>query len=214
MILLGKRGWFLVGVCLAFAFVLASCKVGPPKGVTAFVIEDSTEFASAMLLYPKSEEYRLPLKLKYVDTNTFQTTASLAPGLYTLVVRTEMGRYTKIPVEIESGKQLYHVSLGPSIADESNASETTGQHKLRGKLYVSQGQMPSEVVAIFADRDIVVRRANVQSDGRFELEAPRNGVFWIELFAFTSDGKQWKWEKRIDLSKNQEVPLVALRALE
>ncbi len=197
--------------CVVSLFV--SCKVGPPKGVTAFIIEDPTEFASAMLIYPNSSEYRLPLKLKYVDTNTFQTTATLAPGIYTLVVRTEMGRYMKTPVEIEPGKQLYTVSLGPTIADE-NKTDQQATRKFGGKLYVSDGELPKEVVAIFADRDVIVRRANVDANGNFEIEAPSNGVFWIELLAFNSKGKLWKWEKRLDLKNDQVLPLIPLRPIE
>lgn len=188
---------------------LFSCKVGPPKGVTAFVVDDTTEYASAMLLYPKSEEYRLPLKLKYVDTNTFQTTATLAPGSYTLVVRTDMGRYVKIPVEIEANKRLYRVSSGPLIADEDNV-KSSGSPRLRGKITIPNGQpQAQEVVAIFVDRDVTVKRATVAADGQFEIEAPRQGQFHIELFAL-SPKDVWKWESKDPLEVKQTTELSSL----
>lgn len=190
---------------------LVGCLGGPPKGVTAFVIEDQTEFAAAMLLYPKSEEFRLPLKLKYVDTNTFQTTATLAPGYYTLVLRTEQGRFLKTPVEIEPGKQLYRVSLLPIETDEATFRGDR-LPRFRGKVYVSEGKLPSELVVVFVGRDVVVRRTAVAADGNFEIEVPKSGTYWIELFSLGDSPAKWERGK-VDLTKDVDVGLVALRPL-
>ncbi|MCX7625899.1 MAG: hypothetical protein N2Z21_06775 [Candidatus Sumerlaeaceae bacterium] len=205
----GKTAWSFL---FFLAVSLLGCQVGPPKGVTAFIVDEPTEFASAMLMFPKSEEYRLPLKLKYVDTNTFQTTATLPPGRYTLVVRTEMGRYMKIPVDIEAGKRLYHVNTGPTIADEDLIVQKP-TNLLRGKVQVPSGEQPREVLVLFVEHDAILKRVAVSSDGRFEVAAPHEGTFWIEMFAFT-DKKRWKWEGGpYDLRKSVDLDLVYLRSL-
>lgn len=191
---------------------LVGCRVGPPKGVTAFIVDEPTEFASAMLMYPKSEEYRLPLKLKYVDTNTFQTTATLAPGRYMLVLRTEMGRYVKVPLDIEPNKRLYHVNTGPTIADDDPSLQKPNNF-LRGRAQVLGGEQLRELLVLFVEHDAVLKRVAVSSDGRFEVEAPHDGSFWIEIFAF-SDKKRWKWEGGpYDLRKSVDLDLIYLRNL-
>lgn len=197
-----------------FVLLLAmvGCRVGPPKGVTAFIVDEPTEFASAMLMYPKSEEYRLPLKLKYVDTNTFQTTATLAPGRYMLVLRTEMGRYMKVPVDIEANKRLYYVNTGPTIADDDQSFQKPTNF-LRGRAQVPSGEQLRELVVLFVEHDAVLKRVAVSSDGRFEVEAPHDGSFWIEIFAF-SDKKKWKWEGGpYDLRKSVDLDLIYMRNL-
>jgi len=203
----------LVLMTLWAGFFLVGCLVGPPKGVTAFVIDDKTEYAGAMLIYPKSEEARLPLKLKFVDTNTFQTTATLAPGPYMIVLRTEMGRFLKVPVQIETGKNLYHVSVAPAVAAEPGEDSQHGA-TLRGTIYVHEGQIPREVAIVFVDRDVVVRRAAVAENGRFEVEAPARAVYWVEIFGFTPT-RGWKWQRgKIDLRQNLDLQLVPMQPLE
>ncbi len=210
--LLKRRARFYAAGLVVTLF-FAGCKVGPPKGVTAFVVEGPTEYISAMLLYPASEENRPPLKLKYVDRNTFQTTATLASGSYRLVLRAEPGRYINTPVTIEEGKRLYQLAVMPVTAEDFSVTKERPP-KLSGVLYVPEGEMPREIVTVFVSQDVNVRRTHVAEHGRFEIQPPAKGTYWIEIFGRNSKG-MWKWEKgKVELLSDTNLELVPLRRLD
>jgi len=199
------------GISIALLFGLLACEIPPPKGVTAFIIEDATEYASALLVFPESEEHRPPLKLKYADANTFQTTATLSPGKYTLVVRTEWGRYAKAPVEIEAEKKLYRLKIQPQPGGDTTPAQSLTL--IRGKVFVREGPLPREIYVLMVARDATLKRTPVLPDGSFSIQVPAPGTYWIQIF--TVGTKALRWEHRaLEVRRETDLGQVPLRPVE
>lgn len=184
----------------------SGCELQPPKGVTAFRFEDKREVQSAQLIPPKSDEMRGAIRLKFIDTNLFQTTATLAPGRYGLVVRLGEGQYLRTEIEIVPDRQLYRI---PPLTSVGSTPVTSGP-RLEGRLYVREGQMPHEVVVLFISHDVVIRRVPVGGDGRFRVEAPAKGSYRVELVAPSAPAWIWSADK-LDLSSDVSLDLVVMR---
>lgn len=184
----------------------SGCELQPPKGVTAFRFEDKREVQSAQLIPPKSDEMRGAIRLKFIDTNLFQTTATLAPGRYGLVVRLGEGQYLRTEIEIVPNQQLYRIPTFTSVA----SPPVTLEPRLEGRLYVREGKMPHEVVVLFISHDVVIRRVPVGGDGRFSVEAPAKGSYRVELVAPSAPAWIWTTDK-LDLSGDVNLDLVVMR---
>jgi len=184
----------------------SGCELRPPQGVTAFRFEDKREIQAAQLIPPKSEEQRGAIRLKFVDTNLFQTTATLAPGRYGLVVRVGEGQYLRTEVNIVPDQQLYRI---PPISSIASTTPSLGP-RLQGRLYVRDGKMPEEVVVLFISYDVVVRRVRVEPEGRFSVEAPGKGYYRVELVAPSAPAWIWTTDK-LDLSSDVNLDLVVMR---
>ena len=162
-------------LCLCIALILASCLY--PKNAFIIKIKGRREYRQVQLTPPPSEEARKPIRLKFIDTNTFQTTESIAPGTYRLSAATGDGMFLGRPFTVEPGKLYYEIpELTPDTAPSPVGPEVSG------KVFVLQGDMPREVVVVFAGGDVTVRRSPVQ-DGSFRVHAPQAGSYRIEVIA-------------------------------
>lgn len=201
------RGLKAASSLLGLALLFSGCELPPPEGRTAFKIEGKREYASAMLIPPHSEEQRLPIRLKFVDYNVFQTSATLAPGTYGLALRAGEGMYVRREVKIEAGTSVYRIPEEPAQPTPAARSP-----KLTGGLYVPDGAMPPEVVVVFAGEDVIVRRAAVVND-RFATDAPSPGIYRVEVIAPGRPPRFWTRD-RVQVGDSADIGIISLRAAE
>lgn len=168
------------------AFAMTGCDF-TPKGATVFKIGGKREYDKAQLKYPETEgETRLPLKLRWADTNTWLTTETLAPGNYLLTARTNEGAYYAGNVAVKAGQNRYElapeqrqqVSLdsGPAVSGIVKAS--------------SNSQTPTQVAVVFIGHDVTVKRVATEK-GKFTANAPVPGRYRIEVHALGSQPKSY-----------------------
>jgi hypothetical protein len=190
---------------LGFALLVAGCDY-VPKGSTLFHVEGDREYEKAQIAFPPSEgEKRLPLKLRWVDTNAWLTTATFAPGKYMFSARTGEGGYYSREVMIDGKKNRYDL---PAAA-QTLAGFTVGP-KISGQVSLpDQKKLPTQLVIIFVGNDVTVRRVNLQSD-RFTAEAPVRGRYKVEIHA-TGEPPRSFITKVLDIKADMDLGKVELQ---
>lgn len=199
-----RRPMVMLCTAVLAATTLSACRL-QPKGVTAFKLGGKKEFERAELAPPESAEKRRNIRLKFVDTNLFQTTATLAPGHYTIITRLSSGVQRSFPVQIEQGKDYYELSL----PDASTAPPVTGP-KVSAGIYLSENTavMPDEVAVLFIGRDLIIRRVPV-AGGRFETNAPGNGTYRVEVHALGAKVRSWTMNS-VEVNGAKDLGLITL----
>lgn len=165
----------LPAVLLPLLF-LAGCN-WTPKDAYVFEIDSTHEYDRAELQFPQNYgEGRPPLRLKWVDTNTFMTTATLESQRYYLTGRTNLGGYFSGGVNVSPEVRRYKVAdRGPSEGQKAVGPTISGE------LIAPPGQQPPrDVVVVLTGLDVTVRRVQVEN-GRWEVEAPAAGNYRISL---------------------------------
>ncbi|MGI8905424.1 MAG: hypothetical protein ACR2IE_02910 [Candidatus Sumerlaeaceae bacterium] len=159
-----------------FALVCTACDF-TPKGSIVFHVPGEKEYDKAQLAYPPSEgERRQPLKLRFFDTNTWLTTATLAPGNYMFSARTGEGAFYSHEVHVTGNQTRYELP-----ATSKAGSRITLGPKVSGTLSIPAGvTIPPEVVVIFIGHDVTVRRVPLHQN-KFAIEAPQRGRYRVEV---------------------------------
>lgn len=185
--------------------LLVGCRYRP-KDATIFKVEGKREFDHAYLIFPENIENRKPLKLKFMDTNAFTTTATLGAGDYILSLRTNEGNHFNQPVKIEPGKWSYEIPE-PSL-NVAHQKQEKGP-AFSGRLYVGAGAMPTEVAVLFISHDVVMRRVPVSNE-RFNTMAPAADSFRVEVHALGKPPRSWI-APNLDLRSPKDVGIITIQ---
>lgn len=177
-----------------------------PKGSTLFTIEGRREYDRATIQGATGLETRQPLKLRWIDTNTFYTTATLSPGDFAFVARTGAGYYYTQPVKVTAGKERYTlpaISVGSATPSEGPA--------VSGRLGAMDAGVPAPafVTVLFISNEITLRTASVV-DGKFTATGPFAGRFRVEVIALGPKPKSW-FVNDVDLTRRHDLGLIVLR---
>jgi hypothetical protein len=197
-----KRLTLLLG---SAAVVIAACNY-VPKGAILFKVADKREYDRAEIAYaPSAGETRLPLRLKWIDTNSWVTTASLAPGTYILTARTYEGAYYAHEVEIKTGQNRYDLPA----TTQNNVAFQAGP-KVNGTLLMTEANKAvRELVIVFIGPDVTVRRVH-PVNGQFSADAPAKGKFNLEIHAPGEQPRSFM-KSQVDLTKDADLGQIDLR---
>lgn len=203
-----KSGLSLCALLIAGVFLVTSCGIRlQPEGVIRFKINSKREYERAQLVFPESEERRAPLRLRFLDTNVWQTSATLQPGKYFFNVHASDGSFHAQEITIVAGKDYYEL---PDF--KVNSSAPTQGPTLSGELAVENGKLPKEVVIVFAAQDVIIRRAPLNK-GKFTVESPASGKYRVEIIAPGSPPLTHT-RTEVDLSKPVDLGPIVLRSSE
>ncbi|MCX7018368.1 MAG: hypothetical protein WCK47_13520 [bacterium] len=192
--------------CLLFCAMLAlfcSCRL-QPKGALVVRIGGQKEIHSAQLIPAEGSGRPLAIKLKFVDTNTFQISASLVPpGTYTFSGRAGEGLLLSRELVIEPGKFFYDL---PELSN--TLPKAPEGPRLSGAISTLHGVMPNEIFVMFIGWDIIMKRVPVVN-GKFSVNAPAAGRCRIEIIAPGETPRSWMM-KNADLRGPLELGLISL----
>lgn len=174
------RGCMALATALPF---LTGCGTYVPDGATVISVKDSPiEFERAEI-QPAQNELgpRGSVKMKWYDTNTFLTTATLSPGLYSFRARNFDGGGFQEDIRVEAGKDLYELDGARKKVTETDRAAQEGP-AVAGKVqgYV-QGNRAASVSVLFIGNEIVMRTTSVKPDGSFSVDAPYKGRWRVEV---------------------------------
>lgn len=173
--LLAVRLLICLSLALSASLILSSCDF-QPKGSTLFIIQGKTEYDRATLAFPESDEQRQPLKLRWVDTNTYITTATLTPGKYLFSARTSDGLHYGQEVEITAGQNRY------TLPEKSSGATRVSQGPpVLATVTVARGERPTQIAVLFIGSDLTVRRVTSPPDGKISVNAPSPGTWRVEV---------------------------------
>lgn len=175
----------LVTWTLLLAVAVAACRI-QPKGTLVFKIQGKREFDRVMLHYPDTGENRTPVRLKYIDTNTFQTSAGLAPGRYRLTMRAGDG--THLGADVDILPEVFSYDIPEPKFDRPGVSPV-GSKTVRGRLSQAAG-LPPEIVVVFIGREVIVRRTPRTGDA-FVVPAPMDGDYRVEVHVAGTPPRSW-----------------------
>lgn len=175
----------------------AGCGLMPdlmPKDAKRFHQLGKKEYDYAQLARTDSfAESQVPIKLKFVDTNTWQTTATLLPGKYQFSVRKHDSAWYGQEITIEQGKRSYEV---PDLTARFTAPVQEKGPRVLGTISPLEPSMPVEVIVVFLNTNFTVRRAEVK-DGKFSVEAPGTGRYRILVHATGNPPRSWSHDTEI-----------------
>jgi hypothetical protein len=195
----------LFALLIIGSFLVMSCGIRlQPEGVIRFKIVSKREYERAQLVFPASEEHRAPLRLRFLDTNVWQTSATLQPGKYFFNVHSSDGSFHAQEITIVAGKDYYEL---PDFKQNTNAP--TQGPTLSGVLSVESGKLPKEVVIVFAADDVIIRRAAL-TNGKFTVESPSSGKFRVEIIA-PGNPPLTHTRSEVDMSKAVDLGAITLR---
>lgn len=165
--------------------LLAGCRYRP-KDAKVFTFKTDHDVDRVFLLPPEGSEARKELRLKFIDTNTYTTTAPLSPGKYTLTARSSSGYFYSTPVEVVEKTWWYDLGDITKAAPPVDSGPKVG-----AQLYSSSGQTFSNIVVLFIGQDLIVRRTTVEADKQFSVIAPGIGTYRIEVIALGNPVQSW-----------------------
>lgn len=149
-----------------------------PEGSTAFKVPGKIEFDRCELRqYEGTTAVGSAIRMKWYDTNTFITDKELAPGTYQLVARNNQnkGVYSGL-VEVDGETQFYELTAKESEAVRKTNNRLSGSIKNYPKT-----DKPASLHVVFIGDSLYTRVAEVSPDGKWEVEAPKNAVFKLNL---------------------------------
>lgn len=182
-------------LCISAVTLLSACGVYVPKGSTVVEIENvNREFDRAELRPVDELRSGELIRMKWYSTNTYITSATLQPGTYSFRARRYQGGGLERQIEVVSGKNLYTVDGGSG--ESANNQAETGGPAISGKITLSAGQrLPSTVSILFIGEQIEMRSAPVAQDGSFSSNAPRRGMWRVEVHALGNPPHSYVKEK-------------------
>ena len=177
------------GTCLAATMLFTACGVYVPEGSTVFKVTNSRIEYDRAEIQPQDElRKREIVRLRWYDENTYITTATFTPGIYTFRTRSYTGGGLARDVQILPDVNVYEINAGsaPVKSDGSGDSEMAGAGgpAIKGQIAPSRGQRRiSTLSVLFIGESIEMRTAEVAADGSFETRAPGKGPWRIEIHA-------------------------------
>jgi hypothetical protein len=184
------------------AIMLSGCL--QPRDAIVFEIGGKREFRNAVLLPPSSAEHRAPIRLRFLDTNTFMTTATLVPGNYVFTAMTLDGIHLSREVKVEKDKRRYQIAELTFAVPAPKEGPT-----LTGGIYIESGEMPREVAVLFISSDIIIRRVPV-NNGRFSANSPAEGTYRVEVHELKDPPRSWVRDG-VKIEKPTDVGIISLK---
>ncbi len=175
-----------VAVSAVMALVLSGCGTYVPEGSTVVAVKNSKrEYERADLRPPQNElGNRRQIRMKWYDTNTFITSGTLEPGIYSFTARNFDGGAIQRNIRIEPDKDLYEIdeaALQAGDAGEDSSTVTEGP-PVKGKiLSYTAANRRSKVAVLFIGNDIIMETVQPGPDGTFSVTAPHKGQWKIEV---------------------------------
>lgn len=185
---LRHRSISLAALVLASAVLLSACSL-QPRGTTVFEIEGKTDYDKATLAFPETDEKRDTIKLRWVDTNVYTTTATLAPGQYLFTARTSDGLHYGREITVDAKTRRYKL---PQIS--AGATTVAAGPPVTGSVTVASGQRPTELVVLFIGKDFTVRRIT-STDGKFTVDGPAPGDYRFEIHGLGQPARTFTRER-------------------
>ncbi len=166
------------------ALALAGCGTYVPDGATVISVKNSKqEFERGELRPPQNELREMSIiKMRWYDDNTFLTTATLEPGVYSFLARNYEGAAIQRDIAIVKDKDYYEITAERSVAEKgAEATPEVAGPQIKGRILSAQAGRISSVSVLFVGTDVVLRTAQVARDGSFTVESPRPGNWKIEI---------------------------------
>lgn len=175
--------WRIMAAGAALAALLSGCGTYVPEGATVIALKNSKrDFERGELRPPENElQSQAIIKMRWYDDNTFLTTATLRPGVYSFMARNYDGSAVQRDVLIEEGKDYYEVSADIAPGNEEEKTPEVAGPEVKGRILSSQASRISAVSVLFIGNEIVLKSARVERDGSFKVDAPRTGNWKIEV---------------------------------
>lgn len=175
--------WRIPAIWLGLAALLNGCGTYVPDGATVIALKNSKrDFERGELRPPENElQSQAVIKMRWYDDNTFLTTATLRPGVYSFMARNFDGSAVQRDVAIEEGKDYYEVSADVASSDEAEKTPEMAGPEVRGRILSSQAARISAISVLFIGNEIVLKTARVERDGSFKVDAPQTGNWKIEV---------------------------------
>ncbi len=192
----------VIATAVAACALLAGCDL-QPRGTTVFKIEGKQLFERATLAPPSGAEGRAPLKLSWVDDNTFSTKLVLEPGRYLFSARSSAGMYYGREITVAAATKRYVLPPG-------NTGATTVAEGPTIKAEVTaEGSRPTDLVVLFIGSDFTVRRVSVK-ENRFSANAPAAGTYRVEVHALGDPARSYVREG-LKIDGPVDLGLISLR---
>jgi len=173
--------WRTVAAIMLSMALLAGCGTYVPDGATVVSVKNSRrEFDRADLRPPQNELKQTgAIPMKWYDTNTFLTTATLAPGTYSFRARNFDGGGIVEDIVVTADKNLYEIDGGVDRAGATEQKAAAGP-VIKGRVATTLRQKHREVTVLFIGPQVVMRTVPLAADGSFSVEAPQAGPWRIE----------------------------------
>jgi hypothetical protein len=167
------------------ALLLAACGTYVPDGATVVKVNNSRIEFDRAELRPKNELQKGDMvRMKWYEENTYITTATLDPGVYSFRARSYNGGGLARDITIKPDVHLYEINAGTGAAgagDDADQDSAAGP-VLKGKLALGPGQRrPASVSVLFIGTSIELRTATLAADGSFQTNFPQKGNWRIEV---------------------------------
>jgi len=197
----------------ASLLVLQGCEF-IPKGATLYKIQGKKEYDQAFIHFPVTEGIQKPMiKLRWIDTNGWVTTATLEAGSYRFSARTiDGGAYYSREFSAVPGQRKYEFPEQTNQQNLESASSDTGRGPvITGEVSLAdQTGFPRRIAIVFFGSDVTVTRTNLTSS-RFEIHAPVPGKFRISLYSIGA-GPQAIWTSEIlDIKAKTDLGKLVLK---
>jgi len=162
--------------------MLAGCGTYVPDGATVVSVKNSQrEFDRADLRPPANElKQSSPIPMKWYDTNTFMTTATLAPGTYSFRARNFDGGGIVEDIVVTADKNLYEIDAGIDRTGAKDQKAASAGPVVKGRVTTTLPQKHRQVTILFIGSQVVMRTVPLVADGSFSVEAPQAGRWRIE----------------------------------
>lgn len=174
---------------LAAGAALTGCGPYIPDGATAIVVKNArSEYERADLRVPPEIASGSPLiPMRWYDTNSFLTTATLTPGEYSFRARNFDGQGVSHPIKIVAGENYYELDVAkPDTDNKENpaSSADVAPPVVSGKIADTIAfRLPrnANLTAVFIGKEVTLRTARIHSGGAFTVDAPSEGKWRIEI---------------------------------
>lgn len=190
-------------VSLVLIALLCGCDM-QPKGTTVLKFESKKEFDRVQVTRADPGQAYAPIKFKYIDTNTFITTAPLSPGRYKVSARGFEGVYLAREITVDPKTKRYVIS------DEKGGpvEQAARAHKISAEL-AKGSAVQGDIVVIFIGDDATMRRTRPEN-GRITVDGPPPGIYRVEIFAPGTPLRSWSRDK-VDIKGPIDFGLIDLR---
>lgn len=164
-------GAVVILLCLGAAF-FSACRWAP-KNSSIIKVKATAQYDSARLMSLDNPSTG-PIRLYFIDDNTFQSRGIIEPGRYVINLRARDGRMRSAEVVFAAGERIVEVSDAPM-----DQPVTATGPILRGRVIYANGSPPAEASVVAAGRTLVARVERLDRQGRFEVRLPRDGSYRI-----------------------------------
>jgi len=185
----GRKRALLFYMTIIAAVWLTACGTYVPEGSTVVEVKNARQEYDRADLLPVGNDLRKGggVRMKWYNTNTYITTATLSPGQYSFRARSYDGGGIERPIQVTADKHLYVVDARSNA--KAGAGQSAGNDNGENGPAVSGiiaragtgAAFPRTVSVLFIQQEIILRTAQVDAQGRFTVQAPANGQFTIQV---------------------------------